>query len=39
MALHSLMDYIEKLSEHKNLTLVAFMDIKGAFNNIKPAII
>ena len=35
-ALHSLIGYIEKSTEYDNFNLTAFLDIKGAFNNVNP---
>ena len=35
-ALHSLVGHIENALEHKEFTLVAFLDIEGAFNNVTP---
>ncbi|GBP08776.1 Retrovirus-related Pol polyprotein from type-1 retrotransposable element R1 [Eumeta japonica] len=35
-ALHSLVGHIEKANHYGNFTMVAFMDIEGAFNNVDP---
>ena len=38
-ALHSLISFIENSLQVKDYTLVAFLDIEGAFNNIMPSVI
>ena len=35
-ALHTLVGHIERSLHYKEYTLVAFLDIEGAFNNVKP---
>ncbi|GBP07361.1 hypothetical protein EVAR_73512_1 [Eumeta japonica] len=35
-ALHSLVGHIEKANQYGDFTMVAFMDIEGAFNNVDP---